>query len=274
MLYCICCVVKISGLVVCFKLIIFLGGLYLMKPGFKFKRVVLKLSGEALAGDRGIGIDYCKVSDICSCIRDCVINNEVQMGIVVGGGNFWRGRDNSDIDVCVSDQIGMVATLMNALYLREIFQKLEVVCNLMATIPIPGVIEKYSYKEAVSSLTHGEIVVFGGGTGNTHFSTDSAASLRAAELKADVLLKATMVDGVYNSDPKKYSNAVRYSRLSYDEVLKNRLSFMDSTATAMCKDNNIKVLVFNISDPLNIKRAILGESLGTLITTDGDRRDF
>ena len=232
-----------------------------------FKRVILKLSGEALAGQRDCGIESGKVLAICSSIKECV-DFGVQVGIVVGGGNFWRGRESSNMNRCIADQMGMLATVMNALYLRDIFQKLGVRSRLMTTIPILSVSEGYSYREADLSLERGKILIFGGGTGNTHFSTDSAASLRAAELGADVLLKATTVDGVYDSDPKKNKDAVLYSSLGYGEVLEKGLKFMDSTAAAMCRDNDIKVLVFNVSDPVNIKRAILGEKLGTIVTVD------
>lgn len=232
-----------------------------------FKRVILKLSGEALAGEQGYGVNFLRVKCICLYIKECV-DFGVQIGVVVGGGNFWRGRESSNINSCVADQMGMMATVMNALYLRDVFQQMGVPCRLMATVPISGVAGGYDYKEADLSLNRGAVLIFGGGTGNTHFSTDSAASLRTAELGADVLLKATTVAGVYDSDPRKNKNAVLYSSLSYDEVLKKGLRFMDSTAVAMCKDNNIKVLVFNVSDPLNIKKAIFGERLGTFVGCD------
>lgn len=229
-----------------------------------YKRVILKLSGEALSGDNVSGLDYNTVLSVCNVIKECNLLG-VQFGIVVGGGNFWRGRSNSHIDENVADQMGMLATILNALYLREIFLKVSLKADIMTTVKIPGITEIYDYKKAIEKLENNKILIFGGGTGNTHFSTDSAASLRAAELKADLLFKATMVDGVYDSDPKINKNAKLYSSLSYNEVLQKNLKVLDSTATAMCKDNSIKVLVFNILEPGNIKKAVLGENIGTLI---------
>lgn len=229
-----------------------------------YKRVILKLSGEALSGDNLIGIDYNTVFSICNIIKECNLLG-VQFGIVVGGGNFWRGRSNSHIDENIADQMGMLATVLNAVYLKEVFLQVSLKADVMTTIQIPGMTEIYDYKKAIEKLENNKILIFGGGTGNTHFSTDSAASLRAAELKADILFKATMVDGVYDSDPKINENAKLYSSLSYNEVLQKDLKVLDSTATAMCKDNNIKVLVFNILEPSNIKKAVLGENLGTII---------
>ena len=229
-----------------------------------YKRVILKLSGEALSGDNVSGLDYNTVLSVCNVIKECNLLG-VQFGIVVGGGNFWRGRSNSHIDENVADQMGMLATILNALYLREIFLKVSLNVDIMTTMKIPGITEIYDYKKAIEKLENNKILIFGGGTGNTHFSTDSAASLRAAELKADLLFKATIVDGVYDSDPKINKNAKLYSSLSYNEVLQKNLKVLDSTATAMCKDNSIKVLVFNILEPGNIKKAVLGENIGTLI---------
>lgn len=232
-----------------------------------YKRVILKLSGESMAESYGsFGIDYKKVKKLCFTIKECLLFG-VQMGIVVGGGNFWRGREHKkNIDVSVADQMGMLSTVLNALYLKEIFEEIGVKSSILTTIPIPSVTEGYNYKKALNLMESNNLLIFGGGTGNTHFSTDSAASLRAAELKADVLLKATTVDGVYDSDPKINKNAHLYDAISFDNVLRANLKVMDSTAFAMCKDNNIKVLVFNVSDCENIKRAVLGEKIGTLIS--------
>lgn len=229
-----------------------------------YKRVILKLSGEALSGDNVSGLDYNTVLSICNVIKECNLLG-VQFGIVVGGGNFWRGRSNSHIDENVADQMGILATILNAIYLKEVFLKLSLKTDVMTTIQVPGITETYDYKKAIEKLENNKILIFGGGTGNTHFSTDSAASLRAAELKADLLFKATMVDGVYDSDPKTNKKAKLCSSLSYNEVLQKNLKVLDSTATAMCRDNSIKVLVFNILEPDNIKKAVFGENIGTLI---------
>lgn len=229
-----------------------------------YKRVILKLSGESLSGNGKNGIDYNIVHSICNIIKECC-EFGVQFGIVVGGGNFWRGRSSSHIDDSIADQIGMLATVLNAIYLREIFLEFSIKANIMTTIQIPGITEMYDYRKALENLEKNKVLIFGCGTGNTHFSTDSAASLRAAELKSDILFKATMVDGVYDSDPKINKDAKLYSSLSYNEVLQKDLKVLDSTATAMCKDNNTKVLVFNILDPNNIKKALFGENIGTLI---------
>ena len=229
-----------------------------------YKRVILKLSGESLSGNGKNGIDYNTVHSICNVIKECC-EFGVQFGIVVGGGNFWRGRSSSHIDDSIADQIGMLATVLNAIYLREIFLEFSIKANIMTTIQIPGITEMYDYRKALENLEKNKVLIFGCGTGSTHFSTDSAASLRAAELKSDILFKATMVDGVYDSDPKINKDAKLYSSLSYNEVLQKDLKVLDSTATAMCKDNNTKVLVFNILDPNNIKKALFGENIGTLI---------
>ena len=232
-----------------------------------YKRVILKLSGESLAKNCGdFGINYEKVKEICLTIKECLLSG-VQMGIVVGGGNFWRGREHKkNIDASVADQMGMLSTVLNALYLKEIFKEIGVNSSVLTTIPIPSVTEGYSYKRALGLIENNNLLIFGGGTGNTHFSTDSAASLRAAELRADILLKATTVDGVYDSDPKINKNAHLYDVISFDDVLKLDLKVMDSTAFAMCKDNNIKVLIFDVSIYENIKKAIFGEKIGTLIS--------
>ena len=234
-----------------------------------YKRIILKLSGESLSSEtsQNFGIDFNRVEKICFTIKDC-ISLGVQIGIVVGGGNFWRGREHKNIDESIADQMGMLATVLNAIYLKEVFEKMGIDAKVLTTIPIPGVTQGYNYKKALEMVKNKDLLIFGGGTGSTHFSTDSAASLRAAELKADILLKATTVNGVYDSDPKLNKGAKLYKNLTFDDVLKANLKVMDSTAFAMCKDNNINVLVFNVNDCGNIKRAILGEKIGTLISNE------
>lgn len=235
-----------------------------MCKGIMYKRVILKLSGEALAGKSGFGIDYNTVCSVCAVIKEYQ-SLGVQFGVVVGGGNFWRGRSSGHININVADQMGMLATVLNALYLKEIFSSLSVPAEVMTTLQIPSITKTYNYEEALKILESNKILIFGCGTGSTHFSTDSAASLRAAELNADIIFKATMVDGVYDSDPKVNKDAKLYPELSYDEVLSKNLKILDSTAAVMCKDNNIRVLVFNILEPSNIKKAVLGEKIGTII---------
>ena len=212
----------------------------------KYRRVLLKLSGEALAGDKKTGLDYEVVTRICESIRDSVALG-VEMAIVVGGGNFWRGRSSGKMDRTRADHMGMLATVINALALDG---------DGLSVIRV---------HRAVRHLEKGRVVIFGCGTGNPFFSTDTASSLRAAEIDADIMFKATMVDGVYDSDPHKNPDAVRYDTLSFSEVLNKELAVMDMTAASMCKDNHIPVLVFSVEDPDNIVRAVRGETVGTIV---------
>lgn len=233
-----------------------------MKP--KYKRILLKLSGESLAGNQPHGIDFDTVLRICKPIQECA-DMGVEIGIVVGGGNFWRGRSSGKMDRTRADHMGMLATTINALGVADALEQLGVTVRVQTAIAMQQVAEPYIRNRAVRHLEKGRVVVFGCGTGNPFFSTDTAAALRAAEIDADIILKATMVDGVYDCDPKTNKNAVKYDKLSFMDVLSKNLQVMDSTAASLCKDNHIPILVFSINDPENIKRAVCGEPIGTLV---------
>ncbi len=234
-----------------------------MQP--KYKRILLKLSGESLAGEAKHGIDFDTVVKICEPIKKCV-DEGVQVGIVVGGGNFWRGRSSGDMDRTRADHMGMLATTINALGVADALEQLGVEVRVQTAITMRQVAEPYIRNKAVTHLEKGRVVIFGCGTGNPFFSTDTAASLRAVEIEADVIMKATMVDGVYDSDPKKKPDAKKFDVISFSDVLSKDLAVMDSTASALCKDNNLPILVFSIDDPDNIYKAVCGENIGTLVT--------
>ena len=229
----------------------------------KYNRVLIKLSGEALAGDKGFGLDYPTVLEICKNIKDA---HELgaEIAIVVGGGNFWRGRTSGDMERTRADQIGMLATVMNALSVADALEKLGVEVRVQAALQMQQVAEPYIRNRATRHLKKGRVVIFACGTGNPFFSTDTAAALRAAEINADIIFKATMVDGVYNKDPKKYPDAVKYDTLSFTQVLNDQLNVMDMTAATMCRDNKLPILVFDMADG-NIVKAIKGETIGTLV---------
>ncbi len=230
----------------------------------KYKRVLLKLSGEALAGEKKIGLDYSIITKICESIKKCA-DIGVQIGIVVGGGNFWRGRSSGAMDRTRADHIGMLATTMNALAVADVLESLGVDVRVQTAIAMHQVAEPYIRNKAVRHMEKGRVVIFGCGTGNPFFSTDTASTLRAAEIEADIVLKATMVDGVYDKDPNKYDDAVKFDELSFNDILVRNLAVMDSTAASMCKDNNIPILVFNLKKPDNIYDACIGKSVGTLV---------
>ena len=234
-----------------------------MQP--KYKRVLLKLSGEALAGDQKTGLDFDAVLKICAAIKECA-DMGVQIAIVVGGGNFWRGRSSGKMDRTRADHMGMLATVINALGVCDALEQLGAQVRVQTAITMQQVAEPYIRNRAVRHLEKGRIVIFGCGTGNPYFSTDTAASLRAAEIDADIILKATLVDGVYDSDPKKNPDAVRYDTLSFGDVLNQGLQVMDSTAASMCRDNNIPILVFSLDDPHNIVKAVSDGNIGTIVT--------
>ena len=217
-----------------------------------YKRVLIKLSGEALAGSQKTGLDHDTVHAICA-------------SIVVGGGNFWRGRSSGKMDRTRADHIGMLATAMNALALADALEQEGCDVRVQTAISMQQVAEPYIRNRAVRHLQKNRVVIFGCGTGNPFFSADTAASLRAAEIDAQIILKATMVDGVYDSDPHKNPNAKRYSTISFDQVLSEQLGVMDMTAASMCRDNHIPVLVFSLEDPDNILRAVKQEDVGTLV---------
>lgn len=229
-----------------------------------YKRVLLKISGEVLAGDKGTGIDFGKVTQVCKYVKECV-DMGTQIAIVVGGGNFWRGRSSGEMDRTRADHMGMLATTINSLAIADALEQLGVVARVQTAIEMRQIAEQYIRDKAIKHLEKGRVVIFGCGTGNPFFSTDTAAALRAAEICADVIFKATNVDGVYDSDPKLNPNAVKYETLSHHEVLAKDLHVMDSTAASLCKDNGIKILVFNLNDPENIVKAVKGEHIGTLV---------
>lgn len=236
-----------------------------MEP--KYKRILLKLSGEALAGDKKFGLDYSIINNICVSIKKCV-DIGVEIGIVVGGGNFWRGRTSGAMDRTRADHMGMLATTMNALAVADVLENLSVDVRVQTAISMQQVAEPYIRNRAMRHMQKGRVVIFGCGTGNPFFSTDTASALRAAEIEADIFFKATMVDGVYNKDPNKYPDAIKYKSLSFNDILVNSLGVMDSTAASMCKDNNIPILVFNLNRPDNIYDAVLGKEVGTIVKED------
>ena len=229
-----------------------------------YKRVLLKLSGEVLAGEKGTGIDFDKVLDVCRRVKTCV-DMGVQVAIVVGGGNFWRGRSSGDMDRTRADHMGMLATTINSLALCDALEQLGVTSRVQTAIEMRQIAEPYIRNKATRHLEKGRVVIFGCGTGNPFFSTDTAAALRAAEIGADVIFKATNVDGVYDSDPKLNANAKKFDKLTHHEVLARELHVMDSTAASLCMDNHIKILVFNLNDPDNIVSAMTGANIGTLV---------
>ncbi len=230
----------------------------------KYKRILLKLSGEALAGEKKFGLNYDVLTDICKSIKTCT-ETGVQIGIVVGGGNFWRGRESGGMDRTRADHMGMLATTINALALADVLESLDVDVRVQTAITMQQVAEPYIRNRAVRHMEKGRVVIFGCGTGNPFFSTDTAAALRAVEVQADILFKATMVDGVYDKDPNRFDDAVKYDTLTYSEVLANGLAVMDSTAATLCKDNELPMLVFDLSRPDNIYDAIMGVNVGTIV---------
>ena len=235
----------------------------------KYKRVLLKISGEALAGDAHRGLDFAVIGGVCDVIKQCV-EAGVQVGVVVGGGNFWRGvKDGGGkMERTRADHMGMLATVINALGVADGLEQVGLDVRVQTAIAMQEVAEPYIRNRAVRHLEKGRVVVFGCGTGNPYFSTDTGAALRGAEIDAEVILKATMVDGVYDSDPKKNPNAKKYDHLTYMEILNQNLQVMDMTAASFCNDRGIPFLVFSIEDPENIVRAVCGENVGTVITKD------
>ncbi len=233
-----------------------------MEP--RYKRILLKLSGEALAGEKKFGLDYSVITEICESIKKCA-QAGVEIGIVVGGGNFWRGRSSGGMDRTRADHMGMLATTINALAIADVLESMDLDVRVQTAITMQQVAEPYIRLKAMSHLNKGRIVIFGCGTGNPFFSTDTAAALRAVEIEADIFFKATMVDGVYDKDPHKYSDAKKYDTLTFSDVLNNNLGVIDSTAATMCRDNDMSLLVFDLSRPDNIYDAIMGENIGTII---------
>lgn len=232
--------------------------------GLKYKRVLLKLSGEALAGERKFGLDFDVIAPICQSIKEAH-DMGCEIAIVVGGGNFWRGRSSGAMDRTRADHIGMLGTTMNALAVADALEDIGVDVRVQTAISMQQVAEPYIRNRAVRHLEKGRIVIFGCGTGNPFFSTDTAASLRAAEIEADIVLKATMVDGIYDKDPHKYDDAVKYDSVTVSEVLAKGLAVMDATAAAMCRDNKLPMLAFDLSVPENIVAAVRGDEIGTIV---------
>ena len=232
----------------------------------KYKRVLLKISGEALAGEASRGLDFKVIESVCDVIKQCVAAG-VQVGVVVGGGNFWRGlKDGGDsMERVRADHMGMLATSINALAVADVLEQKGVEVRVQTAIVMQAMAEPYIRSKAIRHLEKGRVVIFGCGTGNPFFSTDTAAVLRAAEIDADVILLAKNIDGVYSADPKKDPTAKKYSKISYDEVLAQHLAVMDTTATSLSMDNKIPVLLFALKDPENIYRVVMGEEIGTIV---------
>lgn len=231
----------------------------------KYKRVLLKLSGEALAGEQKTGVNVELVGKICDKIKE-VVDMGVQVAIVVGGGNFWRGRNGHQMERTTADYMGVLATSMNGLALQDALETRGVYARLQTAIEMREIAEPFIQRKAIRHLEKGRVVIFAGGTGHPYFTTDTAAVLRASEINADIILLGKAIDAVYSADPKIDPTAERYESISYLDVLSKDLKVMDSTATAMCRDNNMPLLVFGISDPENIVRAIKGEKIGTIVS--------
>jgi uridylate kinase len=236
-------------------------------PDPVFKRILLKISGEALAATQGFGIDTTRIHEVAAELAE-VQNLGIQMAIVVGGGNFFRGVADQarNMDRVSADHMGMLATVINALALQDALEKQHVYTRVQTAIEMNQVAEPFIRRRAIRHLEKGRVVIFAGGTGNPYFSTDTAASLRAMEIKADAILKATKVDGIYDADPMKVPDAKKFDTLTYMDVLKQGLKVMDSTAISLCKDNNLPIIVFNLNQHGNIRRVVLGEKIGSLVS--------
>jgi uridylate kinase len=233
-----------------------------MEP--KYKRVILKISGEALAGEKNFGISEDMLKKVAEQIRE-VHDMGVQVAIVVGGGNFWRGRTSKNMDRSTADYMGMLATVINAMALQDAFETIGIPTRVQTAIEMKEVAEPYIRRKAVNHLEKGKVVIFGAGTGNPFFSTDTTAALRAAEIDADIILLAKKIDAVYSADPEKDSNAIRYEALTHQEVLEKGLEVMDSTAASLCRDNNIDIPVYELAKEGNVMKAICGDKIGTVI---------
>jgi uridylate kinase len=234
-----------------------------------FRRVLLKLSGEALSGDQGFGIDTGTLDHVCREIAS-VSELGVEIAVVIGGGNFFRGvqAEESGIQRAPADYMGMLATVINAIAIQQALQRFGIEARVQSAIPISPVSEPYVRDRAIKHLRNGRIVIFAAGTGNPFFTTDTAASLRAVETGAEILLKATQVDGVYDADPKRNPDAVRYHHISYAQALEKQLKVMDATAFAMCREHRVPLRVFRMSDPGSFRRIVLGEDVGTLVSNE------
>ena len=231
----------------------------------KYKRVLLKLSGEALAGEKKTGVDVETVGKICDEIKE-VVDMSVQVAIVVGGGNFWRGRQGHQMERTTADYMGMLATAMNGLALQDALEARGIYSRVQTAIEMREIAEPYIQRKAIKHLERGRVVIFACGTGHPYFTTDTAAVLRATEINADIILLGKAIDAVYSADPKIDANAIKYDAIKYMDVLEKDLKVMDSTATAMSRDNHLPLLVFGIADPKNIVRAVKGEKIGTIVS--------
>ena len=229
------------------------------------KRVLLKLSGESFAKKEGMGIDFDKMLEVASIIKEVKEKNNIEIAIVIGGGNFWRGRSNTMMDSCTSDHIGMLATTMNALAFNDALLQVGVESRIQTSVEMREIAELYIRDKAIKNLEKKRVVVFGCGTGSPFFSTDTAAALRAAEIKADIILKATNVDYVYTKDPRKYNDYDIIEDTSHLRVIKDKLQVMDLTAISLCMENNIPIRVFNLNKSNNLNKVLLGDNIGTLI---------
>ena len=230
----------------------------------KYKRVLLKLSGEALAGNKGFGLDDETLDTIAKTVKDCV-DLGVQIAVVVGGGNFWRGRTSDKMDRSLADHMGMLATVINSLALSDAFERNGISTRVQTAIEMRQIAEPYVHDTALRHLESGKVVIFGCGTGNPFFSTDTTAALRAVEMNCEAILLAKKVDGVYDSDPAKNPDAVKFDKITYIDVLNRGLGVMDTTATSLCMDNKMPIRVFGLDKPENIKRVLSGEEIGTLV---------
>lgn len=233
-----------------------------MKP--KYKRVILKISGEALAGENKFGLNEEMLCQVAKQVKE-IVELGVQVAIVVGGGNFWRGRTSKSMDRATADYMGMLATVINSLALQDAFEAIDIPTRVQTAIEMKEVAEPYIRRRAMSQLDKNEVVIFAAGTGNPFFSTDTTAALRAAEIEADIILLAKKVDAVYSEDPEINPNAIRYESLTHQEVLEKGLGVMDSTAASLCRDNNIPIHVFGLAESGNVLKAIYGENIGTII---------
>lgn len=233
----------------------------------KYKRILLKISGEALSGEKGFGLDNSTIGPIVEKIK-VIYDMGVEIGIVVGAGNFWRGRQGTNMDRTTADQMGMLATAINALALQDAIENIGIPTRVMTAIPMNRIAEPYIVRKAVSHLKRKNIAIFGCGTGNPFFSTDTAAALRAAEIDADIILYAKNVDGIYDSDPNINKDAVKFDKLTYQKVLQLNLKAIDLTAASLCMDNNMPSLLFALKEPQNIVDAVCGKSTGTILSND------
>ncbi|OJV64660.1 MAG: UMP kinase [Clostridiales bacterium 38-18] len=231
---------------------------------FKYKRVILKLSGEVLAGQKGFGIDDQVISNVATYIKK-MADAGIEVGVVIGAGNFWRGRSSKNMERTTADYMGMMGTVMNSLAMADALKFLKVKSRVISAISMTQLAENYNRENAVNYLSSGEVVIFAAGTGSPFFSTDTTAALRAAEMDAELILLAKRIDGVYDSDPMVNPNAVKYSSLSYSEILNKKLAVMDFSAITLCMDNHIPIQVFDLNEPENIMKACAGENVGTLV---------